>query len=151
MFWQMWMHMCVCVLVCKLTSISIPYPRVKMAKRSKGDRSAEPWKREVELIFDTGSVSPLHSTVAILGGGGTGEKGRQLPREEVPGQTGNQQAAFWEDAGKVQTQCGGQSPPPPPTSASLPHLPSLTHLLTVWTVSSRRRVYIFFCRSPFIL
>ncbi len=84
--------------------------------------------------------------------GRDGEKGRQLLWEAVPGQTGNQRAAFWDCADKVQTQCGGQDlvfPPPPPTSAQFPHLPTLTHLLTVWTVSFRSTS--FFCPSPFIL
>lgn len=68
----------------------------------------------------------------------------------LPGQTGYQQAAFWDGAGKAQTVWCARLGARSPTQAQFPHLPSLTHLLTVWTVSSRRRHYIFFSLLCFL-
>lgn len=78
--------------------------------------------------------------------GWTGASCREL---SLPGQTGYQQVAFWDGAGKAQTVWCARLGARFPTLAQFPHLPSLTHLLTVWTVSSRRRHYIFFPFSVF--
>lgn len=73
------------------------------------------------------------------------EKACQLPWVALPQQTGYHQVAFWDSAGKVQTQCFGQDlVATSPTSAQPTHLPSRTHLLTVWSVSSPSRDYFFF-------
>lgn len=72
------------------------------------------------------------------------EKACQLPWVALPQQTGYQQVAFWDSAGKVQTQCFGQDlVATSPTSAQPTHLPSRTHLLSVWSVSSPSRDYFF--------
>lgn len=66
----------------------ISSPRVKITKRSKGDRSAEPWEREVELIFDTGSVSapPIHC--CHFWKGGTGRRDASCYERQCQGRRG---------------------------------------------------------------
>lgn len=74
------------------------------------------------LIYMVGCSSGLESIVAIRGGGGA--LGCQLPLDEVPGQMGKQQEAFWESEAKYTQMWAGECPLP---SLCLPH-----HLFTVW-------------------
>lgn len=106
-----------------------------MTKKSKVEKTVEPWKGVVEL-WHWQRLSPWIHCYQCLERRNR-EKGCQLPWVALPGQMEYQQVAFWDNAGKMQTKCAEQSSVPP-------HLHSLTHLLTVWTVSPCRRYDIYF-------
>lgn len=112
------LHACVSVCKCMHQHIISSGENRKKVKRwqecsameGRGGANLWHWQR----------LSPSNPLLPFLEGTGR-EKGCQLLWEAVPGQTGNQQAAFWDDAGKVQTQCGGQdlvSPPLLPLQSS---------------------------------
>lgn len=83
-----------------------------MTKKSKVERTVEPWKGVVEL-WHWQRLSPWIHCYQCLERRNR-EKGCQLPWVALPGQMEYQQVAFWDNAGKMQTKCAEQSSVPPP-------------------------------------
>lgn len=116
--------------------------RVQYLTGSKVDRTVEP--KEGGLM--SSASWPLESSLPSVEWR-DGWNGASCHEPSLPGQTGYQQVAFWDGAGRAQTVWCARLGAPSPTPTRLPHLPSLTHLLTVWTASFHRQHCIFFFLS----
>ena len=140
-----WMSDCLAVVSCFNWLLCLK--RFMSINIKRGEKFTEPSSQEAG-VFD-GVIIWAPANIVIILGKMMGWTGASCCEPSLPGQTGYQRVAFWDGAGKAQTVWCASLGACSPTLAQFPHLPSLTHLLTVWTVSSRRRHYIFFPFSAF--